>query len=70
MVSDMVAIEVAVAISVAAIGTGYAQAKIGTAGAAKIAERPDSTGAAIIILAIPETMVVLGFVVAILLLFT
>jgi len=47
-----------------AIATGFAQSRIGAAGAATIAERPESTGSVIVLEAIPETMVILGFVVA------
>jgi V/A-type H+/Na+-transporting ATPase subunit K len=47
-----------------AIATGWAQSRIGAAGAATIAERPESTGSVIVLEAIPETMVILGFVVA------
>ncbi len=57
----------ALAIGLPALATGYAQAKIGAAGAGTIAERPDMTGTVIIMIAIPETAVILGFVVAILL---
>jgi V/A-type H+-transporting ATPase subunit K len=47
-----------------AIATGWAQSRIGAAGAATIAERPESAGSVIVLLAIPETMAILGFVVA------
>ena len=47
-----------------AIATGFAQSRIGASGAATIAERPESTGSVIVLEAIPETMVILGFVVA------
>ncbi len=47
-----------------ALATGWAQSRIGAAGAATIAERPESTGSIIVLEAIPETMVILGFVVA------
>ncbi len=57
----------ALAIGLPALATGYAQAKIGAAGAGALAERPDLLGPIIIMIAIPETAVILGFVVAILL---
>lgn len=47
-----------------AFATAIAQSRIGAAGAATIAERPESTGSIIVLEAIPETMVILGFVVA------
>lgn len=54
----------ALAIGLSAIATGWAQSRIGAAGAGTLAERPEMTGTVIILLAIPETMVILGFVVA------
>lgn len=59
----------ALAVGLAALGTGMAQAKIGAAGAGTIAERPESTGIVILLVAIPETMVILGFVVAAMIMF-
>lgn len=54
----------AIAFAGGAIATAMAQSRIGAAGAATIAERPESTGSIIVLEAIPETMVILGFVVA------
>ena len=54
----------ALAIGLSALATGWAQSRIGAAGAGTIAEKPELTGTVIILLAIPETMVILGFVVA------
>ncbi|MFZ0545976.1 MAG: F0F1 ATP synthase subunit C [Candidatus Promineifilaceae bacterium] len=59
-----VPIGAAIAIGLAAIGTGIAQARIGSAGAGAIAEKPELLGSIIILVAIPETMVILGFAVA------
>jgi V/A-type H+-transporting ATPase subunit K len=47
-----------------------AQSRIGAAGAGTIAEKPETAGSIILLVAIPETMVILGFVVAIVMLFT
>ncbi len=44
--------------------TAFAQARIGTAGAGAIAEKPESAGMIIALQALPEIIVVLGFVVA------
>lgn len=44
--------------------TAYAQARIGTAGAGAIAEKPEVAGMVIALEALPELIVVLGFVVA------
>ena len=60
-------IGVALAVGIPGLGTGWAQSKIGAAGAGTIAERPESAGIIIIMLAIPETTVILGFVIAIML---
>lgn len=54
----------ALAIGLTAIGTGFAQAQIGSAGAGAVAEKPELLGSIIILIAIPETMVILGFAVA------
>ncbi len=59
-----IAIGAAVAFGAGALGTGMAQARIGAAGAGTIAERPEMTGTVIIMEAIPETLAILGFVVA------
>ena len=59
----------ALAISIPALATAWAQSRIGSAGAGTIAEKPELRGTVIIMLAIPETMVILGFVVAVLILF-
>jgi V/A-type H+-transporting ATPase subunit K len=59
----------AVAVAVPALATAWAQSKIGPAIAASMAEKPELSTTAILMLAIPETMVILGFVVAVLILF-
>jgi V/A-type H+-transporting ATPase subunit K len=66
----LIAASAAIAVGLCAIGTGLAQSRIGAAGAGTIAEKPEATGTIILLLAIPETMVILGFVVAIVMLFT
>lgn len=62
--SGLIAIGAGLAVGLAAIGTGLAQARIGSAGAGVIAEKPEALGAIILLVAIPETMVILGFAVA------
>ena len=64
----LAALGAALALGLAAIGTGYAQGKIGAAGVGSITEKPELLPTVLIFLVIPETMVILGFVVAILLL--
>lgn len=60
------AISAAIAISLSALATAYAQAKIGGAGAGAIAEKPESAGMILALQALPEVIVVLGFVIAML----
>lgn len=64
----LIAFAAALAIGLPALATGWAQSKIGSAGAGALAEKPELSGSIIILLAIPETMVILGFVVAFLIL--
>jgi V/A-type H+-transporting ATPase subunit K len=52
------------AVGLAAIGTGIAQSRIGAAGLGVIAEKPKMLGMVILLIALPETMVILGFAVA------
>jgi V/A-type H+-transporting ATPase subunit K len=57
-------ISASAAIFFSAWGTAYAQARIGSAGAGAIAEKPEVAGMIIALEALPELIVVLGFVVA------
>jgi V/A-type H+-transporting ATPase subunit K len=59
----------ALAVGIAGLGTGWAQSRIGSAGAGAIAEKPEVTGTILILVALPETIVILGFVVAAMILF-
>jgi V/A-type H+-transporting ATPase subunit K len=52
--------------AVAALATAWAQSRIGAAISATLAEKPELSATAVIMVAIPETMVILGFVVAVL----
>lgn len=49
---------------VAALATAYAQSKIGSAGAGTLAERPEAGTTLIVLQALPETIILLGFVIA------
>lgn len=60
----LIAFAAALAIGLSALATALAQSRIGSAGAGSLAEKPELSGTIIILLAIPETMVILGFVVA------
>ncbi len=54
----------ALAVGLGALGTGWAQSRIGSAGAGVIAEKPELAGLVLILIALPETLVILGFVIA------
>ncbi|HEX9644044.1 MAG TPA: ATPase [Acidimicrobiia bacterium] len=58
-----------IAVGLAAIGTGYAQGRIGSAGIGAMAEKPEMIGRVILMVAIPETLVILGFAVAAMIMF-
>jgi V/A-type H+-transporting ATPase subunit K len=62
------AIGAALAIGLAAVGAGYAQGKIGAAGAGTLAERPEAFTNVLILEALPEIIALLGFVTAFLIL--
>lgn len=62
------AISAAVVMGLAAMATAWAQSKIGAAGAAMLAEKPELSTTIVLLVAIPETMSILGFVVAIVIL--
>ncbi len=64
MEQGLIALGAALAVGLPALATGWAQSKIGSAGAGAIVEKPELTGIMIILVAIPETMVLLGFVIA------
>ncbi|HEX9892976.1 MAG TPA: hypothetical protein VGA78_03585 [Gemmatimonadales bacterium] len=59
----------ALAIGIPALATGWAQSRIGPAVSAALAEKPELSTTAVLLVAIPETMVILGFVVAVLIMF-
>jgi V/A-type H+/Na+-transporting ATPase subunit K len=62
------ALSAALVMGIAAIATAWAQSKIGAAGSATLAEKPELSATVIILVAIPETMTILGFVVALMIL--
>ncbi|MEM3399869.1 MAG: ATPase [Candidatus Micrarchaeia archaeon] len=61
------AIGAAVSILGGAIATAWAQSSIGSAAMGVIAERPEESGKLLVYLVIPETIVIFGFVIAIML---
>jgi V/A-type H+-transporting ATPase subunit K len=64
-----IALAAALAVAIPALATAWAQSRIGPAIAASMAEKPELSTTAVLMIAIPETMVILGFVVAVLILF-
>jgi len=63
-----IAIAAGIALAGAALGTGRAQASIGAGGTGALAEKPELFTNVLILVALPETIVVLGFVIGFLIL--
>ncbi len=57
----------ALCMGISAIGAGWAQAKIGSAGQGTLAERPEERVFVLTLTALPEVIALLGFVMAIIL---
>lgn len=62
--AGMIALGAGIAMGMAALGTAWAQSAIGSSGMGVIAEKPEEFTKVLICLALPETLVILGFVVA------
>lgn len=62
------ALAAALAIGIPALATAWAQSRIGPAAAASLAEKPELSTTVVLMIAIPETMAILGFVVAVMIL--
>ena len=60
----LIALAAGLAVGLSALATGYAQARIGAAAMGAVAEKPELIGRAILLVAIPETLVILGFAVS------
>lgn len=60
----LVALAAALAVAFGAIGTAWAMSRIGAAAAGAMAERPEVGGLLLVFLALPETMIIFGFLVA------
>lgn len=63
-----IALAAGIALVGAALGTGRAQAAIGAGGTGALAEKPELFTNILILVALPETIVVLGFVIGFLIL--
>ena len=64
--AGLVAIGAGLAIGLSAIGAGIAEQQIGAAAVGAMAEKDESFGKGLILTVIPETLVIFGLVVAIL----
>jgi V/A-type H+-transporting ATPase subunit K len=69
METVFIALAAAAAVAIPALATAWAQSRIGPAVAAALAEKPELSTTAVLMIAIPETVVILGFVVAAAILF-
>lgn len=69
MDAGLIAIGAGLAIGLSALGTAIAQAKIGAAAIGAILEKPESFVSVLILLVIPETLVIFGFTIAILIIY-
>jgi V/A-type H+-transporting ATPase subunit K len=69
MVEGLVAIGASIAVGIAGYSSAIAEREIGSAAVGAIAENEALFGKALILTVIPETIVIFGLVVAILLLF-
>jgi V/A-type H+-transporting ATPase subunit K len=66
---EFVAIGAGIAVGLAGIGSGWAEASIGAAAVGAMAENEKLFGKGLVLTVIPETIVIFGLVVAVLLLF-
>lgn len=68
MPAALAALAAAGAIAGSAFATGMTQSAIGSAGMGLLAEKPEEMGRMLLFLVLPETIVIFGFVIAILIL--
>ncbi len=64
----LIGLGIGLAVGLGALGTGWAQSRIGSAAVGAVAEKPGMFGTAIIFLLLPETLVIFGLVIAFILL--
>jgi len=64
METAIMALAACISIVGTALATSMAQRAIGSAGVGALAEKPELVGSIIILVALPETLVILGFAVA------
>ncbi|MCW1292377.1 MAG: ATPase [Candidatus Rehaiarchaeum fermentans] len=68
VISGSEAIAAAIALAGGLIGTGIAQSGVGSSGMGVIAEKPDMLGKVLLFFVLPETLWIIGFVVALMIL--
>jgi len=68
-VDGLVAIGAGLAVGLAGIGSGIGESNIGAAAVGAMAEKPEMFGKGLLMTVIPETIVIFGLVIAILLMF-
>lgn len=66
LAAAVAAIGAGIAIFGGAIATALAQSAIGSAGMGLLAEKPEEMGRVLLFMVLPETLVIFGFVIAIL----
>ena len=64
MEQAIIALAASITIGVTAFAAAMVQRAIGAAGVGAMAEKPELAGTIIILVAIPETLVILGFAIA------
>ena len=64
LTAGLIALAAGFAVGLGAIATAWVQSAIGAAGMGLIAEKDGKEGQVLIMLALPETLVILGFVIA------
>ncbi|MEM4698854.1 MAG: hypothetical protein QXU27_00165 [Candidatus Anstonellales archaeon] len=65
--SGIIAIAAGIAFGLSAIAAAYSQAKIGSAFAAVLAEKPELRGDMLLYVLLPETIILVGMVISVLL---
>ncbi|MCW1293186.1 MAG: ATPase [Candidatus Parvarchaeota archaeon] len=68
VISGSEAIAAAIALAGGLIGTAIAQSGVGSSGMGVIAEKPDMLGKVLLFFVLPETLWIIGFVVALMIL--
>lgn len=64
MNTALLGLSAALAVTISGISTAWAQSRIGSAGAGTIAEKPETAPMIIVLEALPETIILFGFVIA------